>query len=221
MLVLLNSCTTATIMKCLEKRVDGNNTRVLRSVLNKDWKQCLTKQRLYGHLPHVTQTVLIKFRSHARHWWKSKDELISDVLQWTPTHGHTRVERLVKTYINRLNAGTGCCLEDVRGSVNKFPDFFRSGTFIDKVSTIGRLRNCLDAHLGQIVCDKDGVVDWCIVLVEMPLTRFEECWPLLTEPLSELPSNLNIATLTLTLWPINSGVLTSLLLPHLWSSLTN
>ena len=33
--------------------------------------------------------------------------------------------------------------------------------------------------------------------------------------------NLNILTLTLTLWPINSGVLTSLLLPHLSSSLTD
>ncbi len=40
------------------------------------------------------------------------------------------------------------------------------------------MRNCLDAHLGQIVCDKDGVVEWCIVLVEMLLTRFEECWNL-------------------------------------------
>ena len=38
-----------------------------------------------------------------------------------------------------------------------------------------RLRNCVDAHLGEIVSDKDGVVDWCIDLVEMPLTRFEEC----------------------------------------------
>ena len=56
-----------------------------------------------------------------------------------------------------------------------------------KVWTIGRLRNCLDVHLGQIVCDKDGVVNWCIVLVEMPLTRFEECWPLPTESLPELP----------------------------------
>ena len=52
---------------------------------------------------------------------------------------------------------------------------------------IGKMRNCLDAHLGQIVCDKDGVVDWFIVLVEMPLTRFEECWPLPTESLPELP----------------------------------
>ena len=41
-----------------------------------------------------------------------------------------------------------------------------------KIWTIGRLRNCLDAHLGQIVFDKDGVVEWCIVPVEMPLTRF-------------------------------------------------
>ena len=47
-----------------------------------------------------------------------------------------------------------------------------------KVWTIGRQGKCLDAHLGQIVSDKDGVLDWCIILVEMPLTRFEECWPL-------------------------------------------
>ena len=45
-----------------------------------------------------------------------------------------------------------------------------------KIWAIGRLRNCLDAHLGQIVCDKDGAVDWCIVLIEMPLTRFEDYW---------------------------------------------
>ena len=35
------------------------------------------------------------------------------------------------------------------------------------------------------------------------------------------PLKLNIVTLTLSLWPINSGVLTSLLLPHLSSSLTD
>ena len=55
----------------------------------------------------------------------------------------------------------------------------------------------------------------------MPLTRFEECWPLLTESLPELPWNLNIVTLILNLWPINCGVLTSLLLPHLSSFLTD
>ena len=55
----------------------------------------------------------------------------------------------------------------------------------------------------------------------MPLTLFDECWPLPMECLPELPYNLNIITLTLSLWPINSGLLTSLLLPHLSSSLTD
>ena len=64
-------------------------------------------------------------------------------------------------------------------------------------------------------------MEWCIVLVEMLLTRFKECWPLLTESLPELPYNLNIVTLTLTLWSISSGVLSFLFLPHLSSSLTH
>ena len=57
----------------------------------------------------------------------------------------------------------------------------------NNVYIIGRLRSCPDVHLGQIVCDKDGVVDWCIVLVEMPLTRVEEFWSLPTESLPGLP----------------------------------
>ena len=145
----------------------------------------------------------------------------------------------------------------IRGSLNKFTDFFRMGTFIDsthnetlvpfevissgcnalfvplqqllegsikvllcervnglrhslfhllncfittaselreyprvigsKVWIIGTVRNCLDAHQCQIVCDQDGVVVRYIVLVEMPLTQFEECWPFPTESLAELP----------------------------------
>ena len=57
--------------------------------------------------------------------------------------------------------------------------------------------------------------------MEMALTRFEECWPLPKESLPGLPYNFNIVTLTQTLWLINTGVLTSLLLPHLSSSLTD
>ncbi len=45
---------------------------------------------------------------------------------------------------------------------------------------------CVCVCVCVCVCDdKDGVVDWCIVLMEMPLTRFEECWPLPTESLSD------------------------------------
>ena len=74
----------------------------------------------------------------------------------------------------------GLNLEEVLNNYN-------TSNYLTVGQLIRRMRNCLDAHLGQIVCDKDGVVDWCIVLVEMPLMRFEECWPLLTESLAELP----------------------------------
>ena len=163
-------------------------------------------------------------------------------LTHTHTHKHThKTKTHTHTYIYIYIY--------IRGSVNKFPDFFRLGTSIDstdetlvpfelissgcnalvvpfqqllewpmevlscehvndlrhslfhllnclittaselreypkvtgsKVWTIGKVRNYLDSHLGQIVCDKDGVVNWCIVLLEMPLIRFEECLPLPT-----------------------------------------
>ena len=83
-----------------------------------------------------------------------------------------------------------------------------------KVWTIGRVTKCLDAHLGQIVCDKDGVVDWWIVLVEMPLTRFDSDGISPWTPLKPQRSNPNPY-----FCPISSGVLTSLPLPHLSSSL--
>ena len=34
-----------------KKKLDGNCTKMLPVILNKSWKQYLTKQQLYGHLP--------------------------------------------------------------------------------------------------------------------------------------------------------------------------
>ena len=46
-------CTTWTLTKCMEKKLDSNYTRMLRSILNKSWRKQPTKQ-LYGHLPPIT-----------------------------------------------------------------------------------------------------------------------------------------------------------------------
>ena len=40
-----------TLTKCMEKKLDGNYTRMLQAVLNKFWRQYPMKQQLYGHLP--------------------------------------------------------------------------------------------------------------------------------------------------------------------------
>ena len=66
------------------KKVDGNYTRMLRTIMNKSWRQHLTRHQLYGHMPPITKTIQVKRTRHAGHSWSNRDELISDVLLWTP-----------------------------------------------------------------------------------------------------------------------------------------
>ena len=81
---LLYGCTTWTLTKRLEKKLDGNYIRMLRAILNKSWRQHPTKHQLYGHLPPITKTIKVKRTRQAGHYWRSRDELINDVLLWTP-----------------------------------------------------------------------------------------------------------------------------------------
>ena len=53
--ILLYGCTTWTLTKRMEKKLDGNYTRMLRAILNKSWRQDPTKYQLYGHLPPITK----------------------------------------------------------------------------------------------------------------------------------------------------------------------
>ena len=88
--ILLYGCTTWTLTKRLVKSLDGNYTRMLRAILNKPWRQHPTRHQLYGHLPLITKTIQVRRTRHAGHSWRSRDELISDVLLWTPTYGREK-----------------------------------------------------------------------------------------------------------------------------------
>ena len=78
--ILLYGCTTWTLTKRPMKNLDGNYTRMLRAILNKSWQQHPTRHQLYGHLPPITKTTQVRQTRHTEHCWRSKDELISDVL---------------------------------------------------------------------------------------------------------------------------------------------
>ena len=116
--ILLYGCTTWTLTKRLEKKLDGNHTRMLRAILNKSWRQhpkdtnytatCLPSRKLYK----LDET------RHAGHCWRSKGELISDVLLWTPTYGQAKAGRPARTYIQQLCEGTGCNTEDLPEAMN-------------------------------------------------------------------------------------------------------
>ena len=98
-LILLYGCTTYTLTKWMEKKLDGNYTRMLRAILIKSWQQQPTKQQLYSHLPPITKNIKVRRTKHAGHCWRSGDELISDVLLWTPSHSQAKVGRPARTYI--------------------------------------------------------------------------------------------------------------------------
>ena len=116
--ILLYGCTTWTLTKRLKKKLDGNYTRILRAILNKSWRQHPTKHQLYGHLPPITKTIQVRRTRHAGHCWRSKDELISDVLLLTPTYGQTKAGRQTRTYIQQPCEDTGCSPEDLPKSMN-------------------------------------------------------------------------------------------------------
>ena len=70
--ILLYGCTTWTLTKRLEKKLDGNYTRMLRAILNKSWQQHPTRHQLYGHLPPITKTIQVRQTRHVGHCWRSK-----------------------------------------------------------------------------------------------------------------------------------------------------
>ena len=99
--ILLYGCTTWPLTKRLEKKLDGNYTRMLRAILNKSWRQHPIKHQLYGHLPPITKTIQVRRTRHAGHWWRSRDELISNVILWTPTYGRAKAGWPARTYIQQ------------------------------------------------------------------------------------------------------------------------
>ena len=134
--ILLYGCTTWTLTKRLEKKLDGNYTRMLRAILNKSWQRHPTRHQLYGHLPPITKSIQVRRTRHAGHCWRSRDELIKDVLLWIPTHGRAKAGRPARTYIQQLCEDTGCCPEDLPRAMNDREEWRKRVRDIRAASTI-------------------------------------------------------------------------------------
>ena len=106
------------LTKRMEKKLDGNYTRMLRAILNMSWRQHLRKQQLYCHLQSISKTIQVRWTRHAGHCWRNRDKLISDIFLWTPSHGRPKAGRPSKTYIQQLCADTGCSLKDIPGAMD-------------------------------------------------------------------------------------------------------
>ena len=96
----------------LHKNVTSNIEQVLAAAPYK------APNQLYGHQPPITKTIQVRRTRHAGHCWRSRDELISDVLLWTPTYDRAKAGRPSRTYIQQLCEDTGCGLEDLLEAMN-------------------------------------------------------------------------------------------------------
>ena len=95
------------------KKLDGNYTKNVASFI----------EQVLEATPHKTAAVWpptshhenhqVRRTRYVGHFWRSKDELISDILQWTLAYGRAKVGRPARTYIQQFCADTGCSLEDL------------------------------------------------------------------------------------------------------------
>ena len=86
---------------------------MLRAILNKSWRQQPTRHQLYVHLPPITKTIQIRRTRHAGHCWRSKDELISDVLLCIPHMAKQKqddqLEHTYSSYVRIRNVALKTC----------------------------------------------------------------------------------------------------------------
>ena len=98
--ILLYGCTILMLTKHIKKKLDWNGTRMQQAIQNKiSWKQHPTKRQLYDHLPLISKTIQIILTKHVGHCWRSKAELISEVLLRIPSHGHASFGQPTRIYL--------------------------------------------------------------------------------------------------------------------------
>ena len=101
--ILLYGCTTWTLTKRLEKKLDGNYTRMLRAILNRSWQQHLNRRQLYGHLPPITKTIQARRTRHAGHCWRSKQNYINMTF-------YLYGIKIILNIMNRISVNADCII---------------------------------------------------------------------------------------------------------------
>ena len=112
--VLLYGSEARILTKKHEKNLDGTYARMLRAILNISWKDHPTIIRLYGNIPPLTRTMRIRSTCFAGHCYRSDEEILKEVLLWTPNYETTKLGRPKKTYVKQLCEDTGLTIEELK-----------------------------------------------------------------------------------------------------------
>ncbi len=102
--ILLYGSETWTMTKTMLKSLDGCYTNLLKRVQNLDWRSHPSLLQIYNGLPRISNVLTSRMLAFAGHCFRSKHEVISDLLLWCPV-GPKRSRK--RTYLDTLKRETG------------------------------------------------------------------------------------------------------------------
>lgn len=109
--ILLYGSETWTMTKAMEKSIDGCYTNLLKRVQNLNWVDHPTLNEIYNGLPRISSILTSRRLRFAGHCFRTKDEIISDLLLWSPI-GPIRSRKL--TFLDTLKRETGLEIEEIK-----------------------------------------------------------------------------------------------------------
>ena len=107
---LLYRSETLTLTVRQTKRLDGTYTTLLMRVENLSWKCHPTKNKIYGLLKPISDTVTARRIQFAGHCHREKNEIISSLLLWKPKSIDKRGRKL--TFPDVISRDTGVGRQD-------------------------------------------------------------------------------------------------------------
>ena len=89
------------------KSLDGAYTRMLRTILNINWRDHVPNVTLYGDLPRLTDRIAWRRLGIAGHCYRHRELPASQLVLWEPTHGRRKPGRPPTTFLNILQDDIG------------------------------------------------------------------------------------------------------------------
>ena len=111
--ILLYESETWTTTNKMNTEIDGTYTKLLRYILNINWKQHVNNTELYGPLQKasdIVQTRRLKLAGHC--WWS--EEVAPKVIIWKPKQGHRSQGGARCSYTDILTRDTGLELQELQ-----------------------------------------------------------------------------------------------------------
>ena len=104
--VLLYGSKAWTLRSSQEKQLYGCYTRLLRAALNVNWRDHMTNIELYRYITPISARLRDHHLCFSGHCWRSKSEIISQMLFWELSRGKRTRGRPAMTYIDQLEKDT-------------------------------------------------------------------------------------------------------------------